>query len=355
MARQDSSDQLPSDQASERGVDVLARARAISNIPAFWVAAAEIVCLALFTGLAPSGNFLTSDNLLSMGVNSSELLLLAVGTTFVLGAGQLDLSNSAILVVSSVVAARVLLALAGTPDEVAAGVYHDVYFAIAVGALAGLLVGVLFGIVNGLIVTKLKMNSFIVTLATLGIGMGLANLMTNGSNIPYLPPQVQSVFGTQTIYGVPQPLILSLAVAGVGWVILRQTRFGAQVVAAGSSPLAVQRAGIDHDSLVIRVFALSGLLSGLAGLFDLTLYGTTAISGHASDNLSAIAAVVIGGTSLFGGFATMGGSVIAAFLPILLVSGLVFLNVGSYYQQLAVGAILIIAVFVDQRRRARLL
>lgn len=319
---------------------------------AFWVLVAEAICLAVFAVATPSGNFLSRDNLFSMGVNSSQLLLLAVGTTFVLAAGQLDLSIGSIAVLASVVSAKVILAVSGGGPGVPRADYEAVPLAILLGVATGFAVGIGFGLFNAWIVTKLGVNSFIATLATLGIGMGAALLLTSGSNVAYLPPEVQTALGTRKILGVPAPLILSVIVAVVGWLVLRKTRFGLRTIAIGSSESATRRAGISTRSHITKIFVVSGLLASVAGLLDLSLYGTTALAGHTTDNLSAIAAVVIGGTSLFGGFATMGGTIVASFLPILLINGLVFLSVDSYYQQILIGVVLIAAIYLDQRRRA---
>lgn len=345
--------------AEEAAVRIPLRRRAANvgevaaTTPAFWIALAEVALLLVFWRLSPNHVFLRSDNLLSIGLNSSELILLAVGGTFILGAAQLDLSVAANLVLSSVVAGKVIVALAGTAKQVQNDIYPHQTRALVIGICAGIATGLAFGIVNGLAVTKLKVNSFIVTLGTLGIGTGIAQVATDGSNIAYLPTSIQTGFGSRNILGVPAPLLLVVVLTAVAWFVLRATRFGVRVLALGSSETAVRRSGINADRLVIKVFAISGLLAGVAGIIDIARFDTTSISGHTTDNLAAISAVVIGGTSLFGGVASMGGTFIASFLPVLLVSGLVMLNVGPFYQNIVIGLILIGAVFIDQQRRRR--
>ncbi len=136
--------------------------------------------------------------------------------------------------------------------------------------------------------------------------------------------------------------------------MLHLTRFGRYTYAIGSNAEAARRAGISVSRHLIKVYALSGLLSGLGGVLSLAYFTTTTISGHVTDNLTAISAVVIGGTSLFGGSGTMFGTVVGVFIPVVLASGLVIVGVQSFWQQVVIGAILVIAVYFDQlRRRAR--
>jgi ribose transport system permease protein len=141
-------------------------------------------------------------------------------------------------------------------------------------------------------------------------------------------------------------------VAVVGGVILSQTRFGRYTYAAGSNAEALRRTGVASSRHLIKVYAVAGLLAGLAGYLSLARFATTTLGGHATDNLSTIAAVVIGGTSLFGGRGTMIGTVIGVFIPTVLQNGFVVLGVQAFWQQVAVGVVLIAAVYVDQMRRA---
>jgi ribose transport system permease protein len=142
-------------------------------------------------------------------------------------------------------------------------------------------------------------------------------------------------------------------VALVFGVILSQTRFGRYTYAIGSNQEAVRRAGVNVDRHLIKVYALTGTLAGLAGFMSLARFGTTTIGGHSTDNLDAIAGVVIGGTSLFGGVGTILGTVFGVFIPAVLENGFVIVGVEAFWQQVAVGAVLIIAVYLDQLRRSR--
>jgi ribose transport system permease protein len=148
-------------------------------------------------------------------------------------------------------------------------------------------------------------------------------------------------------------VIISLVVALVFGVILAQTRFGRYTYAIGSNQEAVRRAGVNVDRHLIKVYALTGTLAGLAGFMSLARFGTTTIGGHSTDNLDAIAGVVIGGTSLFGGVGTILGTVFGVFIPAVLENGFVIVGVEAFWQQVAVGAVLIVAVYLDQLRRSR--
>lgn len=315
--------------------------RSVLTSTPLYVAIAVIV-LAVVFALMTGGNFLSVTNMQSIGRNSAGLILLAIGLAFVLGAGHIDLSVGATLVVSSVVAAKTTAATA---------ISGDIRWALTMGALAALGTGVVMGLINGLLVTKLKINSFVVTLGTMGIGIGAAQVITNGANVTGLPAQLQGQFGMGTWFGIPLPLLLALVVGAVAAVILWQTAFGRHTLAIGSAENGARRAGVRVQTTTVGVFVLAGALSGAAGFLDISRFGTTAISGHETTMLQALSAVIIGGTSLFGGRASVLGAVIATFITTVLTSGFVMIGVSSFYQRIAVGVVLIIAVWVDRIRR----
>jgi ribose transport system permease protein len=327
---------------------------ALFHTTAFYIGLVVIALFLVFGVLTPNHAFLTIQNAISIGVNSAGLMLLAVGMTYVIASGNIDLSVGAILVLSSVVAARVIITLSGTPEEVVAGIYPNEMPAIALGLLAAILVGAAMGLINGLLVTRLRVNSFVITLGTLGLATGLANVITNGANVPYLPLSLQTAIGLRRILGFPVPLLIALGVAIWAWIWLRRTTFGRHVLATGSSRRSARRAGVKTNAVVIQVFLLAGVMAGVAGFLDLTKFGTTAITGHETDMLQALSAVIIGGTSLFGGRASMGGSIVATFIPITLLSGFVMMGIPPFYQYMAVGAILVAAVYIDGLRRGQL-
>lgn len=320
---------------------------------AFWIGLA-IVLLGVGFGVASGGAFTRDSNLLSIGLNSSQIMLLAIGMTFLIGAGQLDLSVGFNLIMSSVLAAKVMVAVGGTAEQVAARDYPNLIPAVIAGIAVAILVGAGGGLLNGLLVTRLRINSFIVTLATSGMFFGVALILTSAANVPFLPQEIQAYFGAARdpiLDKVPLPLIVALLIAAVFWWVMRRTRFGLHTLAIGSSREAAIRAGIDVDRHLVKLFVLMGVLVGIAGLYDLVRYASTNVVGHQTDNLQAIAAVVIGGTSLFGGVASIGGSLLGTLIPVMMGNGLIILRVQPFYQLIVVGIILVIAVYLDQRRR----
>ena len=321
---------------------------------AFWIGAVIVAIAILFGLVSPNNVFVKADNLLTIGLNASQIMLLAIGMTFLIGAAQLDLSIGFSLILASVLSAKTIVALGGTTEQVARGEYPNLALAVTAGIVVAIGAGAGIGLLNGLLVTRLRLNSFIVTLATSGIAYGVALILTSAANVPFVPDQLQSGFGAAKFLGViPYPLVVALVVAGFFWWVLRRTRFGLRTLAIGSSREAAIRAGIDVDAHLVKLFVLMGALVGVAAVFDLARNASTNVVGHQSDNLAAIAAVVIGGTSLFGGIASVGGSLLGTLIPVMLGNGLVIMRVEPFYQFVAVGVILILAVYFDQRRRER--
>jgi ribose transport system permease protein len=299
--------------------------------------------------------FLSGDNFLNIAVDASELLLLAVGVTFVIITAGIDLSVGSILVLSSVIAAQTMVALSGTDQQVQNFTYPNQAVGIPVGIAAGLLTGLVCGLINGLLVTRLRLTPFIATLGTLGIFLGTAQILSGGTNVPYVPPAIQTHVGTRQLLGfLPVPIAIGLVVVVVAILLLHRTQFGRYTYAIGSNAEAARRAGIPVQGHLVRVYTGVGLLSGLAGFMSLAYFGTTTISGHSTDNLNANAAVVLGGTSLFGGVGSVFGTVIGVFIPAVLSKGFVIVGVQQFWQPVAISAVLVAAVWFDQvRRRSR--
>ena len=225
---------------------------------------------------------------------------------------------------------------------------------ILVGLVASLAAGLAWGLFNGFLIAKAKIPAFIVTLGSLGMALGAAYLITGGVDEREVPFKLVSNGRDRPRVRHPLPRARSRSPSrSCSAILLAQTRFGRYTYAIGSNEEAVRRAGVNVDRHLIKVYALAGTLSGLAGFMNLARFGTTTIGGHATDNLNAIAAVVIGGTSLFGGIGTILGTVFGVFIPAVLQNGFVIVGVQAFWQQVAVGAVLIIAVYLDQLRRAR--
>jgi ribose transport system permease protein len=286
-------------------------------------------------------SFATVDNVRNVCTDASVLLVLAVGMTYVIITSGIDLSVGSVLVFSGVIAARLMNAVGGNG-----------WGTIVIGIAGALVAGLAWGLLNGTLITKLRVPPLIVTLGSFGMAQGAALLITGGTDERTVPTKLVDTIGTGRLFNqVPYIVIIAVAVALIFGVILRLTRFGRYTYAVGSNAEAPRRAGIAVDRHLIKVYALAGTLAGLAGFLSLARFSTTTLGGHSTDNLNAIAAVVLGGTSLFGGIGTIGGTVVGVFIPAVLQNGFVITGVQPFWQQVAVGAVLIVAVYLDQLRR----
>lgn len=312
---------------------------------AAWILLLDLVLVGVFTLLSPGHVFFSAANAQSVLVSVSEVTLLAVGLAMMLGAGIFDLSLGANLVLSSVVGGLVMRSFSS--DGTATG-YHDAALAIGLGFVACVATGLLFGLVNGLLIALGNINSLIATLGTLGIGTGIALLITGGSDVGGMPVELQTGIGLNTIWIFPVPAIGAVVVAVALWLIVRYGRYGLRVQAIGSSRAAAERAGIRVRGYLMSLTLLGGALAGVAGFIDLARFGSTAVSGHANDALGAVTAAVIGGTLLEGGRISITGALWGAGLAVILQTGLVILGVSAFWQLIVVGAVLLAAVLLDR-------
>lgn len=312
-----------------------------------------LLVMIVFFSVWHGDKFLDETNFRNIALNASQLMLLAIGATFVIITAGIDLSVSAVLVFSAVVGAKVMVNLSGTPAEVRAYEHPNAEIGIPIGLAVAILCGTGWGLFNGFAITKLKLPPFIVTLGTLGMALGLSQIYSGGSSVPYVPTAVQTEIGARRLFGGHVPVLVLVTACVVVWagIALSMTRFGRYTFAIGSNAAAARRAGINVDRHLIKVYAISGTLAGLAGAMDIARFATASSATHSADNLNAISAVVIGGTSLFGGMGSIVGTVVGAFIPAVLSTGLVIGRVDSFWQQVVVGAILVVAVYIDQRRR----
>ncbi len=302
-----------------------------------------LVGLILVFSLLSFDEFFAVSNARNIATDAAVLLVIATGLTFIIITAGIDLSVGAVLVFAGVIAAKAM-------NEVG----DDGWGVIAVGFVVSLLAGFAWGLLNGFLVAKAKIPSFIVTLGTLGMALGSALLITGGVDERDVPFKLIETIGSGRLFDqVPYLVIIAAVVALIGAILLAQTRFGRYTYAIGSNMEAVRRSGVNVDRHLIKIYALGGTLAGLAGFLSLARFGTTSIGGHSTDNLDAIAAIVIGGTSLFGGVGTILGTVIGVFIPAVLRNGFVIVGVQPFWQQVAVGAVLIAAVYFDQLRRSR--
>jgi ribose transport system permease protein len=321
-----------------RGDSVATR---IIRMQAFQILLVLLVIIAVFATLAPH-NFANLSNARQIVQNASILAILGVGMTFVIITAGIDLSIGSVMVFSGVVGAKVMLAVGG-----------DSWSTALLGIAVSVVTGLAWGLLNGALIAKAKIPSLIVTLGTLGMALGLAQILTKGVDIRTVPQVMQDEIGYGNVFGqVPVLSVIALVVVAIGMVVLHSTRFGRYTYAVGSNEESARRVGVRVDRHLIIVYGISGILAGFAGILSLAQFGTTAIAGQSQTNLNVIAAVVIGGTSLFGGLGTIFGTVVGLFIPAVLQNGFVIVGIQPFWQQVAVGAVLILAVYVDQVRRA---
>ncbi|WP_225729615.1 MULTISPECIES: ABC transporter permease [unclassified Nocardia] len=314
-----------------------------------WIGLVLVLLVIVFSILRPNA-FPTRFTLQTLLIETAVLLVLSVGMTFVIITSGIDLSVGMVLIFSGVVGAKTMEWLSPNEDATHAG-----WGLIALGFLISVVGGGCWGLVNGLLVAKAKIPPLIVTLGSFGAALGAAQLITGGVDTRTVPEKLRDSLGFGTaLGGVPNLVLVAAVVTVVAAWGLHTTRFGRHTYAIGSNPEAARRAGIPVTRHLVLVYLMTGLLSGLAGFMNLAYFGTTTISGHGTDNLDAIAGVVIGGTSLFGGVGSVIGTVIGVFIPSVLKKGFVIANVPVFWQPIAVGVVLVAAVWFDQaRRRAR--
>lgn len=320
-----------------------------SNV--LWIFLILVGIVVAFTSM--NQNFVQPFNIRSIFADNSSLIVLAIGQTFVIITAGIDLSVGSVLIFSGVIAGKTMLALGSANPEVAAT--KEGWGLILLGVAAGVAAGIGFGIVNGFLVAKAKVPPLIVTLGTYGVALGASYLLTNGTDLRGMPNTFTNTIGFGNAFGeIPYQVIIAAALALLCALLLAYTRFGRYTYAIGSNEEAARRVGINVTGHLIKIYALMGGLAGAAGCMSLAHFTTTTISGHTTDNLSAIAAVVIGGSSLFGGRGTIGGTIIGVLIPASLASGFIIIGVNPYYQYVAVGLVLIGAVYLDQLRRRTL-
>jgi ribose transport system permease protein len=313
----------------------------LSRLQALQIIIVLAVIVVIFAALKP-GSFLTVFNIRGIVQDTSILAVLGVGMTLVIVTGGIDLSVGSVLVFSGVVADKAMAAMGGQG-----------WGAALVGALVAIACGLGWGLVNGVLIARAKVPPLIVTLGTLGMALGLAEVITGGVDLRDIPTvMVNSVGFGNVVWQIPTLAVIAAIVVALGIVLLHRTRFGLYTYALGSNPEAGRRSGLNVTRQLVMVYALSGLLAGFAGWLNLAFFQSTTIGGQSTTNLSVIAGTVIGGTSLFGGYGSILGTTIGLFIPSTLQNGFVIIGIQPFWQQVVVGAVLIAAVYVDQQRRA---
>ena len=277
--------------------------------------------------------FLTSTNLLNILRATATISIMAVAMTFVIGAAQIDLSVGAVAGLASVTTAM--------------SIHH---WGMTIGIAVGLATGLAVGCLNGALVAVLAIPSFLVTLGMLGIAHGTAMWITNTEPQPILDNTYNNTFGSGDIGSVPSLVVWTLVVVVIGHVVLRKTSYGRRVLATGGNAVAARFSGIDTRKITFLVLAMMGLVAGLAGM----LYAGRLQSGRfqwgEGDELSVIAAVILGGTSLFGGRASVIGSLLGSAMIGLINNGLILAGLESSQQEVVRGVIIVVAVALARRK-----
>lgn len=295
-----------------------------------------LLALCVILGIYPgtSQYFLTVKNLFNVLRQISTNLLLACGMTMVIILGGIDLSVGSIIALSGVLAA---------------GCVSRYGFPIGAALLAGVLIGVLFGLFNGFVISKTTIPPFIVTLATMNIARGLAGVYTGGSPVRVVSKEWQFV-GAGYIGGIPVPVIIMFVVYVISLLILNRTKFGRHVYAVGGNVTAAEFSGIKVTRVKFIVYLYTGIMAGIAGIILASrMYSGQPTAGEGAE-MDAIAAVVVGGTSMAGGSGKLGGTLIGALIIGVLNNGLNLMNVNSFWQTVVKGIVILLAVTTDYLR-----
>jgi ribose transport system permease protein len=302
--------------------------------------AAAFLSLVLMIGFFSIGSpfFMTFDNLMTVILQTSVIGILAVGVTFVIVASGIDLSLGAVLALSGMVIAKA--AAGGLP----------VWLAV----LCGVAVGTALGIANGVLVAKLTLPPFIATLGTMMVARGLTLVISEARPVYFLQYPSFKLISQGSLFGaVPYPIIYLLAIALIASFVLRRLAVGRYIYGLGSNETAVRLSGVSVDRVKIFTYAVCGLLAGIAGVVLTARLNSAQPAAGGSYELDAIAAAVIGGTSLSGGEGTILGTIIGALIMGVLKNGLNLMNVSQFWQQVAMGVVVIGAVYLDIVRRRR--
>ena len=292
-----------------------------------------VVIFIFFAILLGDQGFLSPNNLLNILRQTATITVIAVGMTYVIACAEIDLSVGSVAGLASVVTA---MAVAN--------------WGVVAGVIAGLLVGVVVGSINGGLVAGLGIPSFLVTLGMLGIAFGMAQWITDSAPQPILSYAYNLAFGSGNLGPFPGLVVWMAIFVAVGAIVLSKTRFGRQVLATGGNRMAAEFTGINTKRIKFEVLLISGMVAAFAGM----LYAGRLQSGRfqwgQGDELSAIAAVILGGTSLFGGAGSVIGTLFGALLIGLINNGLILAGLDASQQQVIRGAIIILAVALARKK-----
>lgn len=310
--------------------------------PSTWTLTLLVGTMLIFSILQPL-TFLSWLNIKNIAINASPILLMGVGETFVLSSSGLDLSVGSVLVLASVLSVRGF-EFAGSQG----------WAAVILGFVIAVVTGLFIGAINGVLIARFRIPALVVTLAMSFAAQGIGYVATGGNDLKDVPDELANTIGYNSFLTIPYIVWIAFVVALIGCFVYYTTRFGRYTVVLGSNPEAAIRAGIRVDRHIIKIYAVCGLTAGLAGFLSLAQYGGTQIAGHSQDFLLVLLAVILGGTSFYGGVGSMLGTCIAIFVPWVLNFGFVVQGIDPYWQPIVLGAVFVVVVYMDAwRRRAR--
>ena len=289
------------------------------------------ICIVL-TILSP--HFLTLSNFFNISRQAAVITIIAIGETFVILTGGIDLSVGSLVTLTSCAMALVMI---NTNN-------------IILGVLVGLAVGVGVGFINGCLVAKADLPPFIVTLGMLGIAQGMALVITFGRSMFGLPGTFKWI-GQGSLFGIPAPLILVIILFVIFHIILTYNRLGRYILAVGGNEQATRLSGVNVDLIKMSAYVISGFMGAIGGIVLSARINSAHPAAGQGYELDAIAAAVIGGTSLMGGEGTIVGTLIGSFMMAVIRNGLNLLNVNSFWQQIVIGVVIIVAVWMDRMRK----
>lgn len=294
--------------------------------------------------LVEKNKFLNSRTLLQLAKDTSFVAIMAVGATFVIISGGIDLSVGAIYALASVLSALVFHRLGPEVSQMENGNWGGVLL----GIFACLGVGALCGACNGAMIVALRVHPFIITLGTMAIFRGIAFVITKGQSVGSFPQNFRQLVLFETGGLTPIPFAVMLAVMILGSIYLSRLAAGRKIYAIGGNELASRFSGIRVSRTKLSVYVISGFLAGIAALLALGYYGSASSSDGQGYELNVIAAAVVGGASLSGGKGSALGALLGALILQMINTGIVILNINQNYSQIIIGAVVIVAVVLDQ-------
>lgn len=307
-----------------------------------------LILLLIYFGIA-ADNFLSINTALLVGKHVALYGILAIGMTYVIITSGIDLSVGAIVGLSGMVAGMLIqngLTIGG----------KTIYFSIPWVVLLTIVLGAVIGVVNGLIITKFNVAPFIATLGMMYVARGAANLISNGATFSDLKGyeglgnQGWSFFGSRVL-GIPVGLLILIVLAIIFAILLKKTAFGWHVFSIGGNEKAAKLSGVKVDQVKILVYMISGICSAIVGIIASSQLAASHPATGESWEMNAIAAAVLGGTSMAGGIGTIGGTIVGAFVIGVIDDGMVMCGVSEFWQMVIKGLVIIIAVVIDQFQR----